>query len=116
MAITEVMAGIAVADFDSAVSWYEQLLGRPADDRPMDGLADWQFPGTGVVQVIQDADRAGAARLTLNVDDLKAEVGGLQERGLSPSPIDDTTSDKVLFATIADDEGNAITLVEQRSG
>jgi hypothetical protein len=28
--------------------------------------------------------------------------------------MDDATSDKVLFATVTDPEGNAITLVEQR--
>lgn len=39
-----VLAGIAVADFDAAVSWYERLLGRPADDLPMGGLAEWHSP------------------------------------------------------------------------
>lgn len=29
--------------------------------------------------------------------------------------MDDTTSDKVRFATLTDPEGNAITLVEQRA-
>jgi glyoxylase I family protein len=115
MPIETVMAGIAVADFDAAVTWYERLLGRRADDLPMDGLAEWHFPETGVIQVIHDADRAGSALLTLSVDDLEAHVAGLEERGLTPGAIDDKTSDKVLFATIADPEGNAITLVEQRS-
>jgi glyoxylase I family protein len=115
MPIDAVMAGIAVADFDAALTWYERLLGRPADDRPMDGLAEWRFPGTGVIQVIHDPDRAGRALLTLALDDLEAHVAGLEERGLAPSAIDRTTSDKVLIATIADAEGNAITLVEQRT-
>jgi predicted enzyme related to lactoylglutathione lyase len=114
MHIDAVMAGIAVADFDAALTWYERLLGRPADDRPMDGLAEWHFPKTGVIQVIHDPDRAGRALLTLSVDDLEAYVAGLEERGLAPSAIDRTTSDRVLIATIADAEGNAITLVEQR--
>ena len=73
------------------------------------------FPQTGVIQVIDDADRAGSSLLTLSVDDLEAQVAGLEERGLTPSAIDETTSDKVLIATIADAEGNTITLVEQRS-
>ena len=114
MSVDAVMAGIAVANFDAAVTWYERLLGRPADDRPMDGLAEWHFPETGVIQVIEDDDRAGSGLLTLSVDDLEAHVAGLEERGLTPSAIDDKTSDKVLIATIADPEGNAITLVEQR--
>jgi hypothetical protein len=114
MPIDAVLAGVAVADFEAALAWYAGLLGRPADIRPMDGLAEWHFPGTGVIQVIQDADRAGSALLTLSVSDLEAYVAGVKERGLAPSAIDDTTSDKVLFATIADEEGNSVTLVEQR--
>lgn len=71
---------------------------------------------TGAIQVIQDADRAGGSLLTLSVDGLEEHVAGIQRRGLAPSAIDDETSDKVLIATIADPEGNAITLVEQRRG
>lgn len=111
-----VLAGIAVADFDAALDWYERLLGRPADERPMGGLAEWHFPQTGAIQVIEDADRAGGSLLTLSVDGLEEHLAGLRERGLTPSPVDDTTSDKVLIATVADPEGNAITLVEQRRG
>lgn len=81
----------------------------------MDGLAEWHFAETGSIQVIRDADRAGSALLTLSVDDLKREVAVHEEQGLTPEAIDDTTSDKVLFAAITDPEGNTITLVEQRS-
>jgi predicted enzyme related to lactoylglutathione lyase len=114
MPINRVLAGVAVADVDSAIRWYERLLGRPADALPMDGLAEWYFPQIGVIQVVQDADRAGRSLLTLGVDDLEEELGSLRERGLDPGAMDDTTSDKVLFATVTDPEGNAITLVEQR--
>jgi hypothetical protein len=81
----------------------------------MEGLAEWHFAETGVIQVIHDAGRAGNALLTLSVDDLATHVAALEKRGLAPGAIDDTTSDKVLIATIADPEGNTVTLVEQRS-
>jgi catechol 2,3-dioxygenase-like lactoylglutathione lyase family enzyme len=115
MSINSVMAGLAVADFDAALAWYERLLGRPADDRPMDGLADWRVPGTGVIQVIQDPERAGKGLLTLSVDNLRGHVAELDDRGVDAGPVDETTSAKVLFATVDDPEGNRITLVEQRS-
>jgi predicted enzyme related to lactoylglutathione lyase len=115
MSIDAVLAGIAVADFEAALTWYERLLGRPADELPMEGLAEWHFAETGVIQVIHDAERAGNALLTLSVDDLATHVAALEKRGLAPGAIDDTTSDKVLIATIADPEGNTVTLVEQRS-
>jgi catechol 2,3-dioxygenase-like lactoylglutathione lyase family enzyme len=113
VSIKGVLAGVAVSDFDSARSWYERLLGRPPDEAPMDGLAEWLFPETGAIQLIHDPERAGRALLTVEVDDLQAEVGLLEERGLTPDAIDDTTSDKVKFAAIADPEGNTITLVEE---
>ena len=114
MAVNRVLAALAVTDVDSAIRWYERLLGRPADALPMDGLAEWHFPQSGVIQVVQDADRAGRSLLTLGVDDLREELGGLRERALDPGAMDEMTSDKVRFATVTDPEGNAITLVEQR--
>ena len=113
MPVNRVLAALAVADVDSALGWYESLLGRPADELPMDGLAEWHFPQTGVIQVVADPERAGRSLLTLGVDDLRQELSVLRERGVE-APLDDTTSDKVLFATVTDPEGNAITLVEQR--
>jgi predicted enzyme related to lactoylglutathione lyase len=70
---------------------------------------------TGSIQLIRDAERAGNALLTLSVDDLREHVAVLEQRGLTPGAIDDTSSEIVLFASITDPEGNAITLVEQRS-
>jgi predicted enzyme related to lactoylglutathione lyase len=114
VAVQTVLAGMAVTDFDGALEWYQRLMGRPADSRPMDGLAEWHPSEGGVIQVIQNPERAGHALLTLDVDDLREHVAGVQARGLEPEPIDDTISDKVLISSIADPEGNAITLVEQK--
>ncbi len=47
MPVNRVLAALAVADVDSAVPWYERLLGRPADALPMDGLAEWHSPRAG---------------------------------------------------------------------
>jgi predicted enzyme related to lactoylglutathione lyase len=114
MLVNRVLAALAVADVDSAVRWYERLLGRPADALPMGGLAEWHFAQNGAIQLVEDADRAGRSLLTLDVGDLDRELVTLRERGLDPTAMDDTTSDMVLFATVTDPEGNAITLVEQR--
>jgi predicted enzyme related to lactoylglutathione lyase len=114
MPVNRVLAGIAVADVEAALPWYEMLFGRPADERPMEGLAEWHFPSGGVVQLVASAERAGRSLLTLDFGDLRRELTGMRDRGLDAGPVDDTTSDKVLFATSSDPEGNAITLVEQR--
>ena len=47
MAIDKVLADVAVDDFASALTWYERLLGRPADAAPMDGLAEWHLAEDG---------------------------------------------------------------------
>jgi hypothetical protein len=67
-----------------------------------------------VVQFVASAERAGRPLLTLDFEDLEHELAAMRDRGLDAGPLDDTTSDKVLIATTADPEGNAITLVEQR--
>jgi predicted enzyme related to lactoylglutathione lyase len=114
MPVTRVLAGIAVADVDAALPWYELLFGRPVDELPMEGLAEWHVPSGGVVQLVASAERAGRSMLTLDFDDLRRELAAMRERGLDAGALDDTTSDKVLIATTTDPEGNAITLVEQR--
>jgi predicted enzyme related to lactoylglutathione lyase len=114
VSINHVLAGIAVADVDAALPWYERLFGRPADALPMEGLAEWQVPSGGVVQLVADVERAGRSLLTLDLDGLEHELAAMRVRGLDAGALDDTTSDKVLIATTTDPEGNAITLVEQR--
>jgi predicted enzyme related to lactoylglutathione lyase len=114
MPVIRVLAGIAVADVDTALPWYERIFGRPADALPMEGLAEWHVPSGGVVQLVLDAERAGRSQLTLDIDDLEHELAAIAGRGLDIGPLDDTTSDKVLIAEATDPEGNAITLVQQR--
>jgi catechol 2,3-dioxygenase-like lactoylglutathione lyase family enzyme len=111
--IKQVLGGLCVADHEAAVTWYERLLGRPADAVPMAGLAEWHFEGTGSVQVIGDGDRAGGSRLTLKVDDLDRYVADLAERGLAAGEV--TPGDTVMFALVTDPDGNEITIVADRS-
>lgn len=41
MIIRTVLAEMAVKDLTPELAWYERLFGRPADTRPMEGLAEW---------------------------------------------------------------------------
>jgi predicted enzyme related to lactoylglutathione lyase len=113
MPVNRVLAGVAVADVDAALPWYERLFGRPADALPMEGLAEWHVPSGGVVQLVSSTERAGRSLSTL-FDDPARELAAMHGRGLAAGALDDTTSDKVLIATTTDPEGNAITLVQQR--
>jgi glyoxylase I family protein len=113
MSLDRVLAAVAVDDLEAAVPWYERLFGRAPDAVPMGGLAEWRTLD-GVVQLIARPARAGQSLVTLVADDLERELTALRNRGLEPGALDDTTSDKVLLATIGDPEGNEITLVQQR--
>ena len=42
MAITELFAGVAVADFEAMLPWCERLLGKPPDFYPQEGKAVWR--------------------------------------------------------------------------
>ena len=70
MAIDKVLADVAVDDFALALTWYERLLGRPADAAPMDGLAEWHLAEGGGIQVSDYADRAGSSNVTLVMSSL----------------------------------------------
>lgn len=109
--MTKVLSVIPVADFDTSVAWYEQLLGRPADARPMAGLADWHLTDSAWVQVFRHADRAGGTFLNFAVDDLDAHSAQLAERGITLGEVT-VTEKNAKPASVADPAGNTITFVE----
>jgi predicted enzyme related to lactoylglutathione lyase len=111
MPITEAFAGIAVADYDAALPWYERLLGRAPDMIPKEREAVWQLTQGGWMYVVVDAARAGTALLTLLVDDLEAHVAALAARGLATGPVE-TVPGVVRRAVITDPDGNTITFGE----
>jgi predicted enzyme related to lactoylglutathione lyase len=113
MQVSKVLAGLAVSDLERAKRWYQTFFNRPADAEPMPGLADWRIPG-GVVQLVVDQQRAGGSLVTLWVPDARRALDDLAARGGPSVDLDEVTSDKVLFATFTDPDGNAITVVEVR--
>ena len=113
MDVAAVFAGVAVADFESTLPWYERLLGRPADERPMDGLAQWHISETALFQVLQEPERAGKSIVGLSVADLGREVAALRDRGLTPE-VEEQTSEKVLFEIFIDPEGNKVGVLAKR--
>jgi predicted enzyme related to lactoylglutathione lyase len=108
--IVNALAGIMVSDLATAEAWYEQLLSRPADARPMDGLAEWKLADGGWIQVFQDTDRAGSSSVTFLVSGLDDQLAELKGKGI---PIDRTTAtDYVKTATVTDPAGNRVVFAE----
>ena len=113
MQISKILAGVAVRDLEQARRWYEVFFGRAADADPMSGLTEWHTPG-GVLQLVVDAQRAGGSLVTIWVEDARTALAELAARGGPEAALDDSTSDKVSFATLTDGDGNAVTIVEVR--
>jgi glyoxylase I family protein len=110
MPIEHVLAVVPVSDIERADTWYEALFGRPADNRPMPSLLEWQVTGAGWVQVTVDADRAGSGLLNLAVDDLAATREELATRGVDTAEIQAVNKGVELSAT-SDPDGSTITLI-----
>jgi len=114
LTINHVFAGIAVADYDSALAWYKRFFGRSPDVIVTENESMWQVADTGWIYVVGDANRAGKALLTLLVDDLGDHVAELGERGLATGAID-TVPGLYRKAVMTDPEGNMISLGQDLS-
>jgi predicted enzyme related to lactoylglutathione lyase len=110
MSISNALASVAVKDLQSTIPWYEKLIGRPADSRPMPEVAEWKFEGGGWLQVYQNRDRAGTGSVTLAVNDLDEQIAELRKSGIDPgAPM---KSPKVNVVMIKDPDGNSIAFAQ----
>jgi len=103
----DLFAGIPVADYAAARTWYDQLLGSEPTFYPHDTEAVWELAAHRYVYIVQQPDHAGHARHTLFVDDLDALVTLIAERGLAPVTRD-TYVNGVRKTTYRDPDGNEI--------
>ena len=110
MAINAVMAQLIVSDLETSIRFDEAMFGRGPDARPMKGLAEWHFAGAGAVQVFQEPERAGKSGVTINVDDLGAQIAALDAAGIAHDPPVDATY--VRLSTLSDPDQNRIVFTE----
>jgi catechol 2,3-dioxygenase-like lactoylglutathione lyase family enzyme len=102
----ELFAGAPVRDFAAARAWYERLLGE-VSFTPHATEAVWTLADGRSVYIVEDAERAGSALITLFVDDLDAATAEIASRGLEPAERE-TYSNGVRKATYRDPDGNEI--------
>ena len=103
----DLFAGIPVADYSAALSWYERLLGSPPAFFPHGTEAVWELAEHRYVYIVQQPEHAGHARHTLFVADLDALVAQMAERGLAPDKRE-TYANGVRKITYRDPDGNEI--------
>jgi glyoxylase I family protein len=111
MQASHLFAGIAVADFEAGLRWYERVFGKPPDMLPTEGDSVWHLTSNASVYVVRDAERAGKALLTLAVGDLKHLMAELAARNVPDRAIQQMPG-PMLRLSVTDAEGNRITFFE----
>lgn len=110
MPIRNAIASVAVKDLKSASQWYERLLGRPPDSKPMPEVAEWRFERGGWLQVYQLPERAGKGSVTLAVSDIEQQISDLKRCSIDAG--ETIRSAKVKVVMIKDPDGNSIAFAE----
>ncbi len=109
------LAGLSVNDIQAAIVWYQALIGRPPDIRPMPHVAGWQFPGGGWVEIFEDPARAGNCTVIFAIVSLERQLEELEAMGITV--INMTPSEFVgEVAIIYDPDGNQIVFADPRTG
>lgn len=104
-------AGVAVTEFDAAVTWFARLFGRPADIIVKDDEVMWRIADAAWLYVLEDAARAGHALVSIAVPDLNATTVEIVGRGIA-EPHREVVPGAGRKATFTDPDGNAVTFIE----
>jgi predicted enzyme related to lactoylglutathione lyase len=108
--IRNAIASLAVNDVEASARWYERLFGRPADNRAMPGVLEWQFERGGWLQIYQLPERAGRGSVTFAVSSLDQQIRDLAQSGIAAGePI---RGSQVNVIMIKDPDGNSLAFAE----
>jgi predicted enzyme related to lactoylglutathione lyase len=114
VSIDVLFAGVAVADFEAAVPWYERLFGRAADIVVNDDEVMWHLTSGGWLYVVRDQDNAGHGLVAVAVTNLDTTLAALESRGI-PTPAIESVGDGGRKARIVDTEGNVVAFIQVAS-
>jgi catechol 2,3-dioxygenase-like lactoylglutathione lyase family enzyme len=109
-AISNLYAGVPVADLNASIDWYTRLFGRPPDMRAGDEIL-WDLDEHATLFIEPNGAHAGSGRLTLGVVGLDALLERLVTEGIDHEPIE-TYSNGVRHTKVPDPDGNAIAFAE----
>ena len=110
MSIMNALASVAVNDLNAAVQWYEKVLGKPPDSRPMPDVAEWKFERGGWLHVYTLPARAGSGSVTLAVSSIDDQIAQLNKLCIDTGQR--SSGDKVKTRMITDPDGNHIAFAE----
>ena len=108
---------LLVGNFDACFRFYRDVVGfTPTWGSEGQGYADFDTGGSTLAIFDRDAqadvvpleETGDGAMLVLGVDDLKAALAGLRERGAEPGEVFDRPDWGIRFAHLRDPAGNLI--------
>ena len=114
MDLKNVYAGVMTSDIEKSLKFYENLFDRESDYNPMKILHEWDFQDGGVLQLVEDKDRAGKSSITLLVENIDSVRKSLEEKNIQVEQ--KTESEIAKTITISDPENNRITFAENIQG
>ena len=103
----DLFAGVPVSDYQSALDWYERLLGSGPAFLPNATEAVWELAEHRYLYIVLLPKRAGHALHTVFVDDLDERLAGISARGIEPASRE-TYDNGVRKVTYRDRDGNEI--------
>ena len=103
----DLFAGIPIADYTTALAWYERLLGSPPAFVPNEIEAVWELAEHRYLYIEQRPGHAGHGKHTIFVDNLDAIIAQIADRGLEPA-MKETYESGVRKITYRDPDGNEI--------
>ncbi len=103
----DLFAGVAVSDFQCAISCFDQFFGDAESCEPNHTERVWTVSEHRHVYVELKPEHAGHAMVTLFVDDFDAFTEAAAQRGIHPETRE-TYDNRVRKATYRDPDGNEV--------
>jgi predicted enzyme related to lactoylglutathione lyase len=114
MKVDRVFLSVNARDFDAQMQWWAHLLDRRWDREPMPSCREWDLAdGAVLFQVLDSAEGAGGATVTLHVDHLDPVVKRLRDKGVVvPDPVKVEGFHTLRYCEFTDPEGNKVGLLD----
>jgi len=100
-------AGLAVSEYQRALTWYKRLMSSEPAFLPDAAEAVWELAGHRYLYIAELPERAGRALLAVFVDDLDDRVRSIRARGIQPAA-QETYGNGVRKVIYRDPDGNEI--------
>ena len=110
MKVDYVYAAVSSADLERAEAFYSKVLGRKADDRPMESLIQWRDIAGAGIQVFADRGKAGHGAMTLVVPNAARLKVALEAAGYACGEVH--AGDFGRIVQVSDPDGNVVTFAE----